>query len=237
VPNVNKIRLEFEDTYIHNEPPSYNNRNIHKQIKPGIFIYMESYSNISNTGSKFSIEKYNGDDLVSKLNAGFIVWDSTKHKWTIRDYYIRNINALKESIKEGSSIDTTLEIYPGDFRRRSNIVESMDLFELNKFIRDQKLQGSENIETYLIEKYKRVAVPFSTYILTLIGVCVSSRKSRGGVGIHIGIGLAFCFTYIVFMQFSSQFAISGSLNPLVAVWLPNIIFAAVGYYLYKLTPK
>ena len=238
VPNVNKVRLEFEDNYIHNQPVSYNNRNIHKQIKPGTFIYMESYSNISNTGYKFSIEKYdNNNDLVSKLLGEYILWDSIKHKWNIRDYYIRNIDGMKESIKEGRSVDTSLNIYPADFRRRTNIVESMDLFELNKFIKVQKSQGAENIETYLIEKYKRVSVPFSTFILTLIGVCISSKKARGGIGIHIGIGLGFCFSYIIFMQFSSQFAISGSLNPLLAVWLPNIIFAIIAYYLYKLAPK
>ncbi len=238
VPNVNKVRLEFEDNFIHNQPVSYNYRNIHKQINPGTYIYMESYSNISNTGYKFSIEKYdNNNNLLSKLMGEYILWDSTKHKWNIRDYYIRNIDEMKESIKEGRSIDTTLNIYPADFRRRTNIVESMDLFELNKFIKIQKSQGAENIETYLIEKYKRVSVPFSTFILTLIGVCVSSKKARGGIGIHIGIGMGFCFSYIVFMQFSSQFAISGSLNPLLAVWLPNIIFAIVAYYLYKLAPK
>lgn len=238
VPNVNKVRLEFEDQYIHNQPVSYNYRNIHKQIKPGTFIYMESYSNISNTGYKFAIEKYNAnDELISKLLGEYILWDSTKHKWTIREYYIRNINGMHENIKEGRSIDTILNIYPADFRRRTNIVESMDLFELNKFIREQRLQGGENIEAYLIEKYKRVAVPFSTFILTLIGVCVSSKKARGGIGLHIGIGLAYCFAYIVFMQFSSQFAISGTLNPLIAVWLPNIVFAIIAYYLYKLAPK
>lgn len=237
VPNVNKARLEFEENFIYNKPVSYSYRNIHKQIRPGTFIYMESYSNISNTGYKFSIEKYDNNILVSKLMGEYILWDSLKHKWTIRDYYVRKIEGMKEKVTKGTSIDTSLNIYPADFRRRTNVVESMDLFELNKFIKVQKSQGAENIETYLIEKYKRVSVPFSTFILTLIGVCVSSKKSRGGVGLHIGIGLAFCFSYIIFMQFSSQFAISGSLNPLIAVWLPNIIFAFVAYYLYKLAPK
>jgi lipopolysaccharide export system permease protein len=237
VPNVNKVRLEFEENFVHSQPVSYNYHNIHKQIKPGIFIYMESYSNISNNGYKFSIEKYEDNNLVSKLMGDNILWDSTKRKWTIRDYYIRNIDGMKESVKEGKSIDTALNIYPADFRRRTNIVESMDIFELNRFIKQQKAQGAENIESYLLEKYKRVSVPLSTFILTLIGVCVSSRKARGGIGLHIGVGLAFCFSYILFMQFTSQFAISGGFNPFLAVWLPNIIFAIIAYYLYKLAPK
>ena len=237
VPNVNKVRLEFEENYIHSQPVSYSYRNIHKQIMPGTFIYMESYSNISNTGYRFSIEKYNENELVSKLMGDNILWDSTKRKWTIRDYYVRTIDGMKENVKESRTVDTTLNIYPADFRRRTNIVESMDLFELNRFIKQQRAQGAENIESYLLEKYKRVSVPFSTFILTLIGVCVSSRKAKGGIGLHIGVGLGFCFSYILFMQFTSQFAISGGFNPLLAVWLPNIVFAIVGYYLYKLAPK
>jgi lipopolysaccharide export system permease protein len=237
VPNANIVRLEFEEHYIHNNPVSYNFRNIHKQIMPGVTMYMESYSNLSNTGYKFSIEKFENNSLVSKLMGEYINWDSIKNKWTVRDYYIRGIDGMKEKITKGNTIDTSLNIYPGDFRRRTNVVESMDLKELNAFIKEQKLQGAENIETYLIEKYKRIALPFSTFILTLIAVCISSRKVRGGTGLHVGIGLGFCFSYIVFMQFSSQFSISGNLNPLLAVWIPNIVYAIIGYYLYRLAPK
>ncbi len=237
VPNVNKVRLEFEETYIHRSLVNIKNNNIHKQLKPGVYVYMQTYSNISNTGNKFSIEKYENNKLVSKLTGEYMMWDSTKRKWNIREYYIRNITGLKEKIVQGSSIDTALSMRPDDFRRRSNIVESMDVFELNKFIKEQKLQGAENIESYLIEKYKRVSTPFSTFILTIIGLCISSRKNRGGTGLHIGIGITFCFSYIVFMQFSSQFAINGTFNPLMAVWLPNIIYAFIAYYLYKIAPK
>jgi len=237
VPNANKVRLDFEEHYVHNKPVSYNYRNIHKQVYPGVVIYMETYSNLSNTGYKFSIEKFVDNKLVSKLMADYMMWDSVKNKWTAYNYYIRNIDGLKETIIKGTSIDTNLNITPADFRRRVNVVESMNKRELDEFIHEQELQGGENLEAYLIEKYKRVAQPFSTYILTIIGVCVSSRKSRGGTGLHIGIGMAFCFSYIVFMQFSSQFAISGSLNPLIAVWIPNILYAGIAYYLYRLAPK
>lgn len=237
VPNANKVRLDFEEHYVHNKPVSYNYRNIHKQVFPGVVIYMETYSNLSNTAYKFSIEKYVEGKLVSKLMADYMVWDSVKNKWSVRNYYIRNIDGLRENIIKGVSLDTNLNITPADFRRRVNVVESMNKRELDDFIQEQRLQGGENLEAYLIEKYKRVAQPFSTYILTIIGVCVSSRKSRGGTGLHIGIGMAFCFSYIVFMQFSSQFAISGTLNPLLAVWIPNILYAGIAYYLYRLAPK
>jgi len=237
IPNANKVRLEFEDRYIHNSPFQYNQRNIHKQVRPGMVIYMESYSNSANTGYKVSIENFENGTLKSKLMGDFMTWDSTKSKWTIRNYYIRTIDSLNEKITKGKAIDTTLYIYPGDFKRRVNVVESMDLFELNAFIEEQELQGGENIEAYQIERYKRVSLPFSTYILTIIGVCVSSRKTRGGTGVHIGIGMGLCFSYIVFMQFSQQFAISGSLSPLLAVWLPNIIYAIIAYWFYRKVPK
>jgi lipopolysaccharide export system permease protein len=237
VPNANKKRLDFEEKYFRNNPVSYDFRNIHKQVRPGIFIYMESYSNISNTGYRFSIEKFEDGKLSSKLISEYIRWDSVKHKWSINNYYIRTIDGMKEKITEGRTIDSVLNIYPEDFRRRTNAVEAMNLFELRNFIKQQKLQGAENVELYQIEKYKRTALPFSTFILTLIGVSISSRKVRGGTGLHIGIGLGFCFSYIIFMQFSSQFSITGPLNPFIAVWLPNVIYAFIGYYLYKKAPK
>ena len=113
----------------------------------------------------------------------------------------------------------------------------MDMKALKTFIDQQKLKGSENVIPYLLERYKRLAIPFSTFILTLIGVSVSSRKIRGGIGANIGAGLGLSFMYIFFMQFSSQFAISRSLNPLLAVWMPNILFAIIAGILYYKTPK
>jgi len=139
IPNANKVRLEFEDRYIHNSPFQYNQRNIHKQVRPGMVIYMESYSNSANTGYKVSIENFENGTLKSKLMGDFMTWDSTKSKWTIRNYYIRTIDSLNEKITKGKAIDTTLYIYPGDFKRRVNVVESMDLFELNAFIEEQEL--------------------------------------------------------------------------------------------------
>ena len=237
VPTANKGRLQFEELYIRSNPVDYKSQNVHIQVRPGVVIYMLYYQNQQNIGGKFSCEKFVKGKLVSKLMAESIRWDSIKNKWTIFDYYIRDIDGMTEKIRKGSSIDTSLNIYPADFKRRTNAVESMAMFELNRFIKQQKLQGTENINEYLIESYKRVSLPFATYILTLIAVCVSSRKVRGGTGLHIGIGLGFCFSYIIFMQFSSQFAIKGNLDPLMAVWIPNIIYALIGYYLYRIAPK
>ena len=237
IPKSNKIKLDFEEKYIHKRPQTFNRKNIHKQVVPGVFVYLESYSTVSNTGYFFSIEKFENGQMVSKTMADQIFWDTTKTTWIMRRYYTRNIDGLKETVIEGNTKDTLIKLTPADFSRRLNAVEAMTFRELNEFIDVSRMQGETNLTVYLIERYKRSAFPFSTFILTLIGVTVSSQKVRGGIGTQLGTGLGISFAYILFMQFSSQFAIGGSLPPLLAVWLPNIIFAVIALFLYKLAPK
>lgn len=237
IPDSNKIRLDFEEKYLHKRPIPFERQNIHRQIEPGIFIYMESYSNISMTGYNFSMEKFENGNLVSKLMSDQIIWDSTANKWAIIRYYIRDYDGLTEHITEGSHIDTTLRMHPSEFVRRPNVVEAMSIAELNDLIAEARMQGETNIIAYLIEKHKRIAFPFATFILTLIGVSVSSKKNRGGIGFQLGVGLALSFGYILFMQFSSQFSIGGAFSPALAAWLPNIIFAFVAFLLYLNAPK
>ncbi len=237
IPQANKKRLAFEEKYIRGTPHNYTNRNIHKQIEPGVFVYMQSFSNYLNTGFKFSIEKFDGKELKYKLLSDNIQWDSTKSKWVISNYMIREIDGINERISRGTKLDTSLTITPEDFRRRENAIEAMDYYELRDFIAEQKLQGSEDVIISEVERHKRISVPFSTLILTLIGVSLSSRKVRGGIGMHIGLGLGLSFSYILFLQFSSQFAIGGLVNVITAVWIPNIFFALIALYLYKVAPK
>jgi lipopolysaccharide export system permease protein len=237
IPHANARKLTFEDMYYHSTPKVVRERNIHKQIEPGIFIYLENYNTHSNIGRRFSIEKFDEGKLASKLLSEEIRWDSLKHKWTLYNFYIRDFHNDAQSITEGRKKDTTLNIGPEEFSRRENAVEAMNLGELNRFIKEQKMQGTEDIDIYLIEKHRRFSFPFSAFILTLIGVSVSSKKVKGGIGMQLGIGLLISFSYIIFMQFSSQFAISGSLSPFIAVWIPNVIFSIVAIFLYRLAPN
>ena len=236
IPPANKTRLDFDNTYFRTP---YRNRdnNIHKQIEPGVFIYMQSYSTISHVGYKFSIEEFENGQLKSKLLSNYARWDSTKNKWILSNYYIRHIDGLEEIIEKGKRIDTTLNISPDDFSSRLDIVETMNLPELNSFIEKAKLQGDKNIVSYLFDKHSRFAYPFSILILTLIGICLSSKKVKGGIGLNMGIGLLLSFSYIVFMRFSQIFALSGSLNPVLAVWTPNILYGIIAFFLYRLAPK
>lgn len=238
IPHANKERLEFEEIYYRSNPVRYTDRDIHKQILPNVYVYMESYSNIQDVGYKFSMEEFNDSGkLKSKLIADYIKWDTALNKWSVRNYYIRTIDGLAETIQKGRRLDTTLTIYPSDFARRENIKSTMNMHELNRFISQQKLQGADNVEVYMIERYSRYAMPFSTFILTLIGLTLSSRKAKEGIGAQIGAGIFLSFSYIFFMQFSAQFAISGSIPALLAVWIPNILYAIIAAFLFVLAPK
>jgi len=236
IPHNTYSRLLFEDVYYHSSPVYYSETNIHRQLQPGQFIYMEGFSTLSDIGRRFSIEQYRGDTLVSKINADIVRWDSAKNKWTMLNYYRRDFISGKEKVTTGLMCDTTLNMHPRDFKQRENIIETMDKPRLDRYIENQKLQGSP-IEWLLIEKHKRMAYPFSTIILTVIAVCVSSRKVRGGIGMHMGLGLMISFSYILFMQFAAQFAIGGSISPQIAVWIPNLLYAAIALFLFYKTPQ
>lgn len=237
IPNANKVKLDFEEQYVRQSPVRFKTKDFHRQIEPGVYVYLQSYSNVSKVGYQFTIEKFEEGELVSKMFADQIKWDTATNKWQARRYYIRTIDGLNETIEEGRTIDTTLSIHPDDFQMRLNIVETMNLKELDEFIKNQLMQGETNITVYQVERHNRIAFPFTTLILTLIGVSVSSRKLRGGIGLQIALGVVISFTYILFTQFSKQFAIGGLLPVMAAVWLPNVFFLIVALFLMRLAPR
>ncbi len=237
IPNANKVKLDFEETFVRKRPIRFKTKDFHRQIEPGIYVYLQNYSNVSKVGYNFTIEKFEDGELVSKMFADQIRWDTAVNKWQARRYYIRTIDGLTETLEEGKMIDTTLAIHPDDFKMRLSIVETMSLKELDDFIKKQLMQGETNVTAYQMERHNRISFPFSTFILTLIGVAVSSRKMRGGIGMQIAIGVVISFSYILFQQFSKQFAIGGLLPVMVAVWLPNVVFFVISLFLFRLAPK
>lgn len=232
IPPANEKRLAFEEKYIRNK---YKNmqHNIHRQILPGEFIYLESYNTSYELGYKFTLEKIEDGELKSKLVSDYIQWDSTKNKWNVSNCYIRTFANGQEQVEFHKKIDTTLNMHPSEFARRTNVVEAMNYTELNEFIESETRKGAENIVLWKIEKHKRFAYSFSTFILTLIGVTLSSRKTRGGIGLNIGVGILLAFTYILFMQVSNVLATNANMPPMIAVWIPNIIFGIIGIELYR----
>ncbi len=237
IPDANKKRLEFEEVYYRNKFRNYA-QNIHLQIDSTTYIYMTNYVADMDMGNNFSIERFNKNgELEYKLLSDNVKWDSINQQWTINNYVERHINGLEETIKKGLKKDTIINIKPEEFKRRTNYITTMDMFALNDFIEEAKFKGSKQVINYEIEKYSRGAYPFATFVLTLIGVSISSRKVRGGIGMHIGLGLVISFSYIMFMQISSTFAINSGTPAMIAVWIPNILYSILALYLLKKAPK
>lgn len=237
IPNSNKKRVAFEDKYIF-KPKNFKDHHIHMQLNNTTFIYMESFFNDENTGYRFSMEKFKNKELTYKLISDRIKYDTLRHNWRIENYTIRYINGLHERFEKGTSKDTVLELSPSDFiQRELSDANMLTNGELDDIIAKEKFRGTDRSGQYVIEKYKRFAMPFSTFILVLIGVALSSRKVRGGAGANIGIGIGSSFAYIVLLQFTSTFAIKGDFPPLLAVWIPNLLFGLYATFLIRIAPK
>jgi lipopolysaccharide export system permease protein len=238
IPRSNQVRMAFEDKYYHASTKRVTAENVHRQVFKNVYVYLGTFNPISQRGQNFTIEKFNDSGkLISKLSSTSVVYDTAIHKWTALNYYLREIKDKEEIITKGKQIDTTLTIKPEDISRDPGFVGTMTSNELETYIDLLRLQGSDELKLFLIEKYRRFANPFAVFILTLIGVTLSSRKIRGGIGMNIGIGLMLSFSYILFLQFASQFSLKGSLGPMLAMWIPNILYSIIGLVLYKLAPK
>lgn len=227
IPKTNIKRREFKDKYMENLQKD-KDRNIHLKIGSETYVYLENFNSATNTGIKFSLEEFEGNKLVYKMMADRLRWDSTGQQWIIDNYNIRVIDSIRETLVKGRQLDTTLNLKPSDLYVKKEDFEEMNYWELRERIEEEKLKGSQKVTIYEVEKQKRIAAPFATLILTLIGVSLSSRKMRGGIGMHLGLGIAFTFTYILFMQITMVFATYGNLSPFFAAWIPNLVFAVIG---------
>ena len=237
IPRSNVTRLKFETTYVKHRNP-FSTSNVHYQIDTGKFVYVESFGSWNNTAYGFTLEDIKDNKLVSKLTAETAVWDSTSSSWKLNNYFIRDFTeGLEDHVRSGSKIDTVISLTVTDFYRNKNTVETLPIGQLNNLISQQKLRGDSNVMYALIEKHTRYALPFSAFILTIMGASLSSRKRRGGIGLNIGIGIALSFTYILFLRFSQMFVYSGAMIPVVALWLPNVIFGVVAAFLYSRASK
>jgi lipopolysaccharide export system permease protein len=235
IPRGNIIRIEFQNQYVRDKRVVYSS-NIQLEVEPGLIAYFDRFDSSVNTGYRIKLDKFEGKDLVSQLTAQSIVYDSAYH-WTIKDYVVRDFVGLKEKMSMGEKIDTTLTIIPSDFMISVNDCEQLTTSQLKEYIDRQKKRGIGNIQLFELEYHRRFAMAFAAFILTIIGVSVSSKKVKGGMGMKIGIGLLLSFSYILFMQVSSSFAIYGLVSSFIAVWTPNIFYAIIAIYFYKKAPR
>jgi len=237
IPPANKERLAFSETYIKDKYVN-TDRNIHFQLSPGNYVYLESFNSWDNVAYRFTLETIEGHRVLSRLQARSAAWNESIQGWTLRDYTMRNMEDGREVFVKGRSKDTIINLTLEDLNRRDNAVEAYNSRELNELIETQKMRGDRRIIYSQIEKQTRLALPFSAFILTLIGVSLSSQKRRGGgMGLNIAIGLILSFTYILFLRFSQMFVHAGVLPPWIALWMPNVIYSVIAFILYRMAPK
>lgn len=230
IPPANAKRIDYTNTYVRNRRVDYGD-NIMMQVAPGRIAYMSRYDNTTKTGYRFSLEEFKDKKLVSRLTATSIRWD-TLYQWSVSDYMIRDFGADREIIRRGMQLDTVIPFEPRDFLISRNDWETLTSPQLRQYVERQRQRGVANIQAFEIEYEKRYAMCAAAFILTGIGMALSSKKVKGGMGMNIGLGLVLSFSYILFMTVTSSFAVSGITSPFVAMWIPNVLYAIIAVVLY-----
>jgi len=233
IPVANKQRVAFEDKYINEGNYTFAGENIHIGIAKNTYVYMQTYSNVSRQGNHFTYEKIEGTLLKEKLMADWVQYDTIKKLWHLNNVVIRKNDSAGESLEKFATMDMKYPFVPADLIKNEAIKEALTTPQLNKYIANEELKGRENLSFFFVEKERRTAQPFAALILTIIGVCIASRKIRGGSGFHLALGIVISAVYIMFLQTSTTFATKSNLSPFLAVWIPNFIFAGVALYLYR----
>ena len=236
IPDANKSRRSFEIEFI--EAKYYfNKNNFHIQVSPNEYLFMQRYNNQTNRGYKFTIERVEGTRLTEKLSADQIDWMADSSQWLLRKWQKRVITDSTEFVTVGDSLIMDLVILPKDFQSQHRLWETLTLPELSEKVDELNSRGLEGAEVYEVEKYFRYTMPFTVIVLVFIGVIVSSRKTRGGTGLQIALGFILSFIFIIFVITSRGIAEGGLINPAIAVWIPNIVFSAVGLFMYRYVPR
>ena len=240
IPPANKTRIDFQNKYFRDKSTS-SAREIHVRVGSGNILYLESYSRARGAGTNIAMDRFDGKTLKSRVVAEKAVYDSA-YNWKLTNYAIRQFENEKEIVRSGAELDTIIPITPEDLLVSINDFEVMTTPQLYSYIKRQKDRGlasvgDVSITNFEVEYHKRFASLISAFILTIIGVTLSSRKVKGGMGLNIGIGLGLSFGYIVFMTVSSSFAVSGTMTPFMAVWLPNFVYIFIAAFLYTRAPN
>lgn len=239
IPKGNIERTNFYNTYINKKNITFAD-NVQLQVDTGVVAFISHFENPTKTGYNFSLDKFVNKKLVSHLTARAIQYDTMadeRYHWIIKGYRIRELRGMRERITNGEKLDSVIMMEPSDFMYSYQQQETMTTPVLREFIDKQKMRGAANISTFEVEYHKRFATPFAAFILTIIGVSLSSQKRKGGMGLSLGIGLALSFSYILFQTISSTFATKGGWPPMLAVWIPNLLFMIIAFILYKKTPQ
>jgi lipopolysaccharide export system permease protein len=284
IPKSNRERLNFELTYFQNKK-YFEERNVHMQVQPNVYLFLQNYNNISNTGYQFTLERFEDNRLMEKLTADHIQWDTTKQKWVLKYWKFKKVDTLfttpaepkkrmgvessltttdtltlpqlkrkrvlrdtsvgtpksvlsnQISDQQGSEMDTTLAITPKDFENNTRSYDGMTIPELRAHIKKLNFRGSTGVQVFQTEEQIRYASPFTIFVLVFMGVIVSSRKSRGGTGFQIALGFLLSFIFILFFTMTRTFGETGSMPPILAAWLPTLVFGVIAAGMYKYVPR
>lgn len=239
IPHGNVVRQNFETMY-KNKKKNTAADNVMLQVDKGVVAYIQHYDNDHKHGYGFSLDKFHNKNLVSHTTAMDIQYDTisdNKYHWTLIGWKTRRLQGLREQITQGAKKDTVLMMEPTDLVYSKGQQETFTLPQLEEYISKQQVRGSGNVVQYQVEYHKRIAASFASFILTIIGVSLSSKKRKGGMGLYLGIGLALSFLYIMLQTVSSTFAIQANFPPMLAAWVPNIIFAVVAWFCYHHAPS
>ncbi len=231
IPNANKTRVKFENTYIWKNNFEGSTKNMHIFLSKDTKMYIRRYSIQDSLGYDMTLEQFDKNKLKSKLFANRMEWLSKEKKWQLKNYWIREFRGKREFLTQGKSIDTLLQITPYDLERRDNLKETMTTNELITFIDGERSRGATNFKMFEVERYRRTADPFTIFILTFIGMAIAARKVRGGMGLHLALGAGLSGGFVFLSKFSTTFSTKGNLPPEIGVWIPNIIFSVVIIFL------
>lgn len=233
VPRSNKTFDEFTQTYLKRKKFDDNQiTDVNLQISPDEYIYIKTYTVDRKVGYRFAYEKFEGTQLKFKLRADTFRWVERDSTFTFTNWSKRTLLKDRDIISNGSKMDTIMGFMPKDLVNIDDMAKEMNSIELQKFIEQAKSRGVKNLNNYLVELHKRTSLPIASYILTLIAVCLSSRKKRGGMGVNLAIGITLMFVYVFFLKIAEVLGAGADVNSLFVVWIPNLVFGALAVYLY-----
>lgn len=230
IPPASEKMLTFQDKYIQHFSRE-NARNVQMEVEPGTILYIESFQKRTEMGYRASFEHFEGKQLVMRITADRIHYDSA-YNWHFDKYVRRDFDGMRETLTRGTRLDTIIPVLPKELFYTAENAQMMPNPELKAYIEVQRKRGSGNVQAFETEWWKRWASPIGAFIMTLLGVTLSSKKVRGGMGKNLGVGLTLSALYILFSTVSTTFSVSGVMSPFMSVWLPNFIFLAIGAFLY-----
>lgn len=239
IPHGTVIRQNFESMY-KNKKKNTSAENVQLQVAPGVIAYIQHYDNNAKRGYGFCLDKFENKKLVSHLTAMEVQYDTisdSKYHWKLSSWKLRQLKGLREHITSGAQKDSLIQMEPTDLVYSKGQQETFTSPELKDYISKQINRGSGNVVQYQVEYHKRIASSFASFILTIIGASLSARKRKGGMGLYLGIGLALSFAYIMLQTISATFAINAGFPPMLAAWMPNIIFAFIAFFCYTKAPN